>query len=212
MISTKRAPFFAALLACAFLLGGAWARADSLSRRQNLTDLIQHADLIVHGTVVSVTDGFDNGVPFTEVKVGVKETLRGSADSVYTFRQFGLLAPRRMANGLVNYMVTPVEWATYRPREEVLLFLYKPARMTGLRTTVGLGQGKFTIEAGTIVSQVANRGLFEGVEVETTLLNKADRQMLEAQGGPVSAAAFLSFVRRAVKDQWVETRKMSHAK
>lgn len=201
-----------AAIAILLLAGGTAANADTLAKRQNLTDLIRQADVIVHGDVVSVTDGFDNNIPYTEVKVRVKEMLRGSAAETITFRQFGLIKPRNMPNGLVNYSVTPVDWAIYKPREEVVLFLHKPARMTGLRTTVGLGQGKFTMQAGRIVSQQQNRGLFDDVTVEPSLLNKSERQMFATAGGAVNAQAFLTFVRRAVQDQWVETGKMRNAK
>ena len=212
MISNRRAPVTGFLLSCVFLMGTAAVQADTLARRQNLADLIRQAETIIHGDVVSVTDGFENNIPYTEVKIRVKETLRGTSGDVCTFRQFGLLKPRHMPNGLVNYTVTPVDWATYKPHEEVVLFLHKPASRTGLRTTVGLGQGKFTIQAGRITSQQGNVGLFQDVSVDTTVLNKADSEMLATKQGPVNSVAFLSLVRRAVTDQWVETRKMSHAK
>lgn len=212
MISNKRAPWTGVLLSCVFLFGTVAAQADTLARRQNLTDLIGYADVIIHGDVVSVTDGFENDIPYTEVTVKVKETLRGSVPETYTFRQFGLLKPRSMGNGLVNYNVTPVDWATYTPHEEVVLFLYKSASKTGLRTTVGLGQGKFTISGGRITSQQGNVGLFQAIDLDAGLLNKAEREMFATAKGPVNSAAFLTLVRRAVGEKWVETRKMSHAK
>ena len=187
------------------------AHADTLARRQNVVDLIEHAEIILRGDVVGVTDGIENNIPYTEIRVKVKESLRGGVSGTYTFRQFGLLAPRKMGNGLVNYMVTPAGWSTYRRNEDVILFIYTSAKQTGLRTTVGLGQGKFSINGGRAVSQQGNVGLFAGVTVDATSASKADSQLLATTEGPVSAEAFLSFVRRAVNDRWIETRRMHRA-
>ena len=200
-----------ALALAGLLLGASGASADTLARRQNLANLIEHAEIIVHGDVVGVADGIENGIPYTEVRVKVRETLRGTTGEIYTFRQFGLLAPKSVGNGLVNYTVSPAGWATYRPNEEIILFLYKAARRTGLRTTVGLGQGKLSVKAGRVVSQQDSVGLFLGFGVESGLLGDADKRMLETQRGPVNAEAFLSLVRRAVQGRWVETRRMHNA-
>lgn len=186
------------------------ASADTLARRQNVVDLIEHAEIIVRGDVVEVTDGIENNIPYTQIRVKVKESLRGGVTGTYTFRQFGLLKPRSMGNGRISYAVNPAGWATYRQNEDVILFLYKSASKTGLRTTVGLGQGKFAINGGRATSQEGNVGLFTGMAVDGTL-DKVDSQMLTATRGPVSAEAFLSFVRRAVAERWVETGRLHRA-
>jgi hypothetical protein len=205
--------FLALVALVGFVLSSAnGAAADTLARRPNINDLIGQAEIILHGDVVTVTDGIENNVPFTEVTVKVRETIRGSAAGTYTFRQFGLLKPRRLENGLVSYNVRPAEWATYRPNEEVLLFLYKAAKRTGLRTTAGLGQGKFTIEGGRAVSQQQNAGLFDGIRVDAPMLKKGDAELLQSRKGSVSATALLSFVRRAVGERWIERRTMTDAR
>lgn len=185
-------------------------QADTLARRQNVVDLIEHAEIIIRGDVVEVTDGIENNIPYTQIRVKVKESLRGGVSGTYTFRQFGLLAPRKMGNGLVNYMVTPAGWSTYRQNEDVILFLYTSAKKTGLRTTVGLGQGKFGINGGRAVSQQGNVGLFGGMAIDGSL-DKTDSAMLQTTHGAVSAEAFLSFVRRAVNDRWIETGRLRRA-
>jgi hypothetical protein len=209
--STRLASKIGALLIGILVLGSGAAHAESLSKRQNLTELIEQSDAIVHGDVVSVTDGVENRVPYTEITVKVREMLRGTAASTITFRQFGLLEPRVMPNGLVNYAVTPRGWASYKPSEEVVLFLYKRARVTGLRTTVGLGQGKFTILGGNVLSQEGNVGLFDGVELDSSVTGKRESEMIATKGA-VNADAFLSLVRRAIADKWIETRMMRNAK
>src|SRR5688572_13461733 len=43
----------------------------------NIVDLIGDSELIVRGMVKEVTDGIENGVPYTQVTVSVDEALRG---------------------------------------------------------------------------------------------------------------------------------------
>ena len=129
--------------------------ATTSTRQLNLVDLVGQSQLILHGTVKSVTDGIDSrGIPYTEVTIRVAEALRGDIKGEYTFRQFGLLKPRAMGNGTVNLMVTPAGWATYTKGEETILFLYKRAAWTGLQTTVGLGQGKFKVKMAGAMNQM----------------------------------------------------------
>ena len=182
------------------------------STAPNIVDLVGDSELIIRGAVSEVTDGFENGVPYTEVKVQVDETIRGQVGDEYTFRQFGLKEPRRMDNGKIYLGVTPAGWSKYTSGENVVLFLYKPAQMTGLRTTTGLGQGKVVLGGGNAVSQAGNEGLFENVTVSPNLLNDRDKRLLATKRGAVNAEGFLSFVRRAVKDKWIEGGKMRHAK
>ena len=182
------------------------------SAAPNIVDLVGDSELILKGAVKEVTDGVENGVPYTQVTMQVSEALRGEFGEEYTFRQFGMTKPRKMENGKVNLNVTPAGWSKYGQGEDVVLFLYKQASMTGLRTTVGLGQGKLVLSGGNITSQFDNEGLFEGVEVSNNLLNDRDKRLLATKKGPVNAESFMSFVRRAVKGNWVEGGKMRHVK
>ena len=92
-----------------------------------------------------------------------------------------------------------------------MLFLYKPASMTGLQTTAGLAQGKILFDGGNAVSQAGNVGLLENVAVNANLLNDRDKRLLSPEKGAVNAEGFLSFVRRAVQNKWIEGGKMRHA-
>ena len=178
----------------------------------NIVDLVGDSEVIIRGAVAEVTDGFANGVPYTEVKVQVDETIRGQVGEEYTFRQFGLKEPRRMDNGKIYLGVTPAGWSKYTSGENVVLFLHKPGQITGLRTTTGLGQGKVVLGGGNAVSQAGNEGLFENVTVSPNLLNDRDKRLMATKRGAVNAEGFLSFVRRAVKDKLIEGGKMRHAK
>src|SRR5687767_10394522 len=178
----------------------------------NIVDLIADSETIIRGGVKEVTEGFENGVPYTQVTVEVNETLRGDVGAEYTFRQFGLTKPRSMGNGKVYLGVSPDGWSKYAVGENTMLFLYKRASMTGLQTTVGLGQGKIMFEGGNAISQAGNEGLLENVEVNANLLNDKDKRLLSTRRGAVNADGFLSFVRRAVQNRWIEGGKMRHAK
>src|SRR5215510_8422345 len=112
---------------------------ETTSGAPNIVDLVGDSEYIMRGLIKEVTDGFENGVPYTQVTVQVNEALRGQVGEEYTFRQFGLNKPRKLENGKVYLGVTPEGWAKYNAGEEVVLFLYQQASMTGLRTTVGLG-------------------------------------------------------------------------
>ncbi len=201
-----------ALALVVLVLGATGVRADSLNAKQTVVDLIQQADLIIRGDVVEVTDGIENGFPYTQVKVQIKEAIRGNVSGEYTFRQFGLLKPRAMENGLTNMNLSPAGWASYEAGEEVMLFLWPQASKTGLRTTVGLKHGKFGIKAGGAMNQGANLGLFEDVVVDQSVLNDNDKRVMATKKGHVNAESFVSLVRRAVKDQWIERGKMRNAK
>ena len=76
------------------------ANATTFQKEATIVDLLQQSDLIIRGTVTSVTDGIDNrGIPYTEVKLHVSDTMRGQVGKEYTFRQFGLIKPHDMGNG-----------------------------------------------------------------------------------------------------------------
>lgn len=177
----------------------------------SIVDLVGDSEVILRGTVKELTDGIENGVPYTEVKMQVTESIRGKLGKEYTFRQFGLIEPRKMGNGKVNLNVTPADWAKYERGEDVVLFLYKKGAKTGLRTTAGLGQGKVALKGGNAESQFGNVGLFEDLEADQKLMNDRDKRLLATKKGPVNADSFMSFVRRAVQNKWVEGGKLRHA-
>lgn len=182
------------------------------SAAPNIVDLINDSETIIRGKVKEVTDGFQNGVPYTQVTVEVDETLRGQVGAEYTFRQFGLTQPRKMDNGKIYLGVTPDGWSRYEAGEDTMLFLHRPGSATGFQTTTGLGQGKVVFHGGNAVSQMGNEGLFENVEVNANLQNDKDKRLLATKKGAVNAEGFKSFVKRAVAGRWIEGGKMRHAK
>lgn len=211
-MTTQKGPYrLFAWTFIAMMFGTTVANATTFRREVNLVDLVTNSELILRGTVTKVTDGIDErGIPYTEITLHVTDAIRGQVNGDYTFRQFGLLKPRDMGNGMTNLMVTPAGWATYTKSEEAILFLNKKAAWTGLQTTVGLGQGKFKVSMAGATNQSNNAGLFKNVSIDPTLLGTKEQRAMLTQQGPVNANAFVSLVKQAVSGQWVETGRMKH--
>jgi len=211
MTNRRGLRWFGAWSLLAMLFAANIANATTSRREINVVDLVANSELILRGTVTQVTDGIDNrGIPYTEVTLHVADAIRGQVSGDYTFRQFGLLKPRDMSNGMTNLMVTPAGWATYTKGEETILFLNKKAAWTGLQTTVGLGQGKFKVSMAGATNQSNNVGLFKNISIDPTALGTKEERALLTQQGPVNVNAFVSLVKQAVNGHWVETGRMKH--
>lgn len=201
--------FILAILAASWLLGAPAVQAAKL-KPQNLTQLIADADQIVAGKVTRVADGVsERGLPYTEITIAVADSAKGQlrGGKAYTFRQFGLLEPRKMSGGRVLVAVTPEGFPHWQAGEQVVAFLHRPAARTGLQTTAGLAQGKLTMLNGRMANEFDNRGLFEGVKISDDLLTEKERAMLKSQG-PVDAATFVGLVGRAVNENWIGKGEM----
>lgn len=210
MRSTRNPIRLGAAAFCA-LLAGAHAVANVQPHASTFVDLVGKSELILRGTIASVTDGIDpQGLPYTEVTMHVAEAIRGNVGAEYTFRQFGLLKPRSMGNGMVNLMVTPSGWTTYTQGEEAILFLNPHAKYTGLQTTVGLSQGKFRVSMAGTTNGANNSGLFEHIKVSPSLLSASDQQLMSTKKGAMDTQSFVSLVRKAVDGRWVEQGSMSN--
>jgi hypothetical protein len=201
----------AAAAAAAGLALAAGPAADAMTlKKQNLTRLIAESQSIVSGRVSRTTDGItENGVPYTEITISVSDVAKGSVrgGSDYTFRQFGLLRPRRMPNGRTLLAVSPEGFPRWAVGEGVVAFLHRPAARTGLQTTAGLAQGKLSLVNGRARNEFDNHGLFDGVRFKEGLLSAGERQMVSSRG-PVDAATFIGLVGRAVSGNWIATGEM----
>jgi len=179
-------------------------------KRQNLTQLISQSESILSGTVRSVTDGVDaKGVPYTEVTIAVGATAKGKAKrgEDYTFRQFGLLEPRKLPSGKTLLAVTPEGFPRWQEGEYVVAFMYKKASLTGMQTTAGMEQGKLTSVNGQLANSYNNAGLFDGLVVNPTLVSPEESAMLQSYGA-VDTQLFMDFVGRAINEKWIENGGM----
>ena len=198
------------VLAALFAAIGA-AHAMTLSvDSANIVELLQQSNDIVVGKIEAVTDGIDDrGIQYTEVTLNVSETIRGGVSGVYKFRQFGLLTPRLTADGKRKLMPAPTGFPKYSQGEDLVLLLRPAAAWTGFRMPAGVTQGKFTIAAGRAENDMGNVGLFRNVHLDQGLVQERDKRLLTTADGPVNPDAFLSFVRRAVKERWMEDGRMT---
>jgi hypothetical protein len=198
------------VVSTAIVLSFVPAASAATLQKQNLTRLIADSQNIISGKVERVVDGVDeHGMPFTEVTIAVADAAKGAArgGAEYTFRQFGLLKPRKMPNGRMLVAVTPEGFPRWGVGERVVAFLYKPASRTGLQTTTGLAQGKLRLLDGRVRNEFNNEGLFDGVKIREDLLTGKERAMLASKGA-VDAATFVGLVGRAVNERWIETGGM----
>lgn len=211
-ISMQRRSLGLVVLAVLIAAGGR-AHAMTLSTGDaNIVELLQQSSDIVVGNVAAVTDGIDDhGVPYTEVTLQVSESIRGGVSGAYKFRQFGLLTPRLTADGKRKMMPAPPGFPKYSQGEDLVLFLRPAAAWTGFRMPAGVTQGKFTVAAGRVENDLGNAGLFRDVHLDQSLVTERDKRLLTNAAGPLNPDAFLSFVRRAVEERWIETRRMTRA-
>jgi len=213
-MSPKKFSAVARAFASALLLALASTPSQATTvQPMSIVDLLDHAQTIVAGQVTKVTDGFDaKGVPYTEVTLKVSDTIRGQKGQTYTFRQFGLAAPRSMPDGRVHLGSRPTGFPTWHAGESTIVFLYPKAKYTGLQTTVGLGYGKLSIGNGAALNAYDNATLFRDVAVNRALLDSAEQQMVDTKQGPVNESTFRKFLHRAVDGNWVKNGSIHHAK
>jgi len=199
MQRSRRPGRFAALLA---LIHVALPAGATTVRPMNIVDLVDYSETIVAGRVESVSDGFaPNGMPYTEVTLRVIDRFRGAQGETFTFRQFGLMAPRTMPNGMVYLGGRPEGWPTFRTGEVSLLFLYPKARVTGFQTTVGLGYGKLGLGNGVALNGYDNATLFRDTGIDVKKLSSDEQRMFDAKSGPVNAAALKKFLKRVARER-----------
>jgi hypothetical protein len=170
----------------------------------NVAELARRSTDIVVGTVKDVTPGVTRGFATIEVELAVSQTLRGGAKETLRFRQLASRAPEaapRSAEGRVYLGLVP-GLPSYAKGDRVLLFLGAEGRL-GLRTTVGLEQGRFRLRAGSAENGFSNMGLFHGVTARPGS-DASTRSLLETTRGGVREDALVGLVKRALAEGWWE--------
>jgi hypothetical protein len=184
----------ALILSAVMLAVPAAAQRGALTIPRNLEQLTDRASDIVRGTVVSARvekhpelANLDTVV----VKLRLTDTLKGSAQETFTFRQFIWdLRDRQDAAG-------------YRKGQDLLLLMIAPSRY-GLSSPAGLEQGRFRIERDRrgrtmAVNGAGNFKLFEGLDASTkTAASLSSRQaslIAKHRKGPVEAAELTAMIR-----------------
>lgn len=191
----------AALVAlCGALLSASPIHAVN-TKPMNVSDLVRESNQIVVGSVGAIHQGIGtNHLPYTEIEVRVSESILGTSPATLTFRQLGLQTPLPAADGR-KYVGLVAGMPQYKVGEHVLLFLSKTSPI-GLRTTIGLGQGKFSLRGGNLENEVNNAGLFQNLDLGTRQLDDKEKHLVTTSQGVVGNETFLGFLRRAVNEKW----------
>jgi hypothetical protein len=133
----------------------------------NLRVLAQRAGIIVAGRIVQVRPGTHPAYPrvgVTRVTVRVTEAFKGAAPGDFTFMQFGHAGDTPPPAGQANFVVLP-DLPTYRPGEEILLFLYPPSD-AGLTSPVDGARGKWPLTRDPATGQLQVVGMTLGTKPE----------------------------------------------
>jgi hypothetical protein len=154
-------PYAVSALVLAVCCLPAFAQRSALVTPGNIADLTQQAAIIVRGQVVSAKiEPHPELTNLTTVVVTmrVSSTLKGSAASIFTFRQF------------VWDMRDKYDAAGYQKGQQILLLL-NPISSYGLTSPAGMEQGRFVItkdEHGKSIATngYANVGIFSNVETK----------------------------------------------
>jgi hypothetical protein len=134
----------------------ALAQRGAVTRPSTLEQLTGESQLIVHGFVVSSKvephPKFPN-LSTVVVEMKVVDILKGSAPERFSYRQF------------IWDIRDRVDGAGYRKGQELVLLLNAPSDL-GLRSPVGLEQGRFVVQKGpdgrvTAVNGTGNAFLFK---------------------------------------------------
>jgi hypothetical protein len=181
---SKRRTFLLALLSLCLVVG-AQSQRGAQTKLRGLDELTSEATQIVRGTVVSAR--IEPHPTYTNlmtvvVKFRVDKSIKGSAGKQLEFRQF-VWDARDFKDG-----------AIYRRGESMLLLLGAVSE-NGLRSPVGLGQGRFRIQkdaAGQPIAlnEAGNIGLFRtpsarSAAAQMRLSAHATQMVKENRGGPI---------------------------
>ncbi len=118
--------------------------------RFSLEELIERADLIVHGTCTDVRGRETPDGVVTDVTIRVAQALKGSAGETLEFTTYG---------GATETRGTFIAGSPqFEKGEELVLFLDRPNRV-GYRLAIGMSQGKYTVREDASGRKVATRNL-----------------------------------------------------
>ncbi|MEM7051166.1 MAG: hypothetical protein AAF604_15970 [Acidobacteriota bacterium] len=152
-------------------LSAAWGAAPAgaaLVQKLNLDEMCSSADRVFRGTVVEAHRGSaavgGGEIPTVTYRLHVSETFKGSfeAENGQLFAEIRMVTSAATSNSRRHSLLD------FLPRLEVgseyLLLTTRPSA-SGLSTTVGLGQGCFSVTGpatgATALNEVGNAGLFD---------------------------------------------------
>lgn len=183
----------ALLMASIVLFSAPMLVADTV-KQLNLAEMVQRADKIYRGTVLSATEGTIKAgggqLPVVTYRLQVEEVFRGNIPTIKGVQ----IAEIRMLGKMKTVRVGNLQSSSVLPRmpqlvvgQTYLVFTTRPSAI-GLSTTVGLGQGSFQIyqrgKEETAINEVNNRGLF--LDLNTTVARSSAATANNARSsGPI---------------------------
>ena len=184
----------ALLMASVVLLNSPLLMADTV-KQLNLAEMVQRADKIYRGTVLSAKESTvqvgGGQLPVVTYRLQVEEVFRGDIPMVKGVR----IAEIRMLGKMKTVRQGNLQLSSVLPRmpqlgigRTYLVFATRPSGI-GLSTTVGLGQGSFQIyqrgKEETAVNEVNNKGLFRDMN-PTALRSSSLAANSATASGPIS--------------------------
>ncbi|MEZ6186516.1 MAG: hypothetical protein R3F62_16095 [Planctomycetota bacterium] len=149
--------------------------------------MAERAELVVHG-VVSVTkaEKSDDGAIVTQIEVDVVEALKGTPGETFTFTVYG---------GILGNRGSAIAGApTFKRGEELVVFL-TAENSKGLRTAIGLAQGKFSVR-----EEKGQKLAFRNMQGLRLVDPKTGEEEDPKRDQGVALDQLLDRIRRAVKD------------
>lgn len=118
--------------------------------RFTLDDLVERADVVVHGTCADVRGRETPDGVVTDVTIRVIKTYKGAPAETLSFTTYG---------GTTRSRGTFIAGSPqFEKGEELVLFLDRPNRV-GYRMAIGMAQGKYTVSEDASGRKVATRNL-----------------------------------------------------
>jgi len=182
----------ALLMASVVLFSPSLLMADTV-KQLNLAEMVQRADKIYRGTVLSAKEGTVQAgggqLPIITYRLQVEEVFRGDIPTVKGVR----IAEIRMLGKMKTVRQGNLQLSSVLPKmprlsigQTYLVFATRPSGI-GLSTTVGLGQGNFQIlqrgKEETALNEVNNKGLFRGMN---TAGRSSSLTSSSSSSGPIS--------------------------
>ena len=189
------------LLAACLAAAPVLAQRGAMTVPRNLDQLTDRASDIVRGTVVSAR--IEKHPELTNldtivVTLRVRETLKGTAQGTFTFRQY------------IWDVRDRYDAAGYRKGQDVLLLMIAPSRY-GLSSPAGMDQGRFRIERDRSGREMALNGtgnmrLFDGLSAEAdkegvALTSKQASIVAKHRKGPVELAELTAMIREFARNE-----------
>jgi len=202
----KNSMLIVATLITVFVIGLTYDGYSTTVKHYNLKALVSKAERIFTGQCISAEEAeikFPKGsIWCAEYVFRISEGIKGTTGETITFRQYGLINPRKIDENTVMFN-RPDGMPTYKVNQEYMLFLIGDSEL-GLTSPTGLLQGAFLIYQDELNRRVAvnglqNLGLFKKdatTELKQFDLTQSEKALVEKSKGAFDLDNFVSVVKK----------------